>query len=91
MRIRSRCCVCEKPIADSFWVCADCGCNFRLAGSWAAWPDWARELRNAEQRRRRRRDNTPYPIPLGYLSVGGRAAIERIFYGDPGDSDASEG
>lgn len=39
------CVTCGKPITYTFWVCADCECEFGIDGvPYRNWPDWIKVL-----------------------------------------------
>jgi hypothetical protein len=48
-----RCCICGGPVSGTFWVCRACKDQWGLGTSLAEWPEWARSLQAAEERRRK--------------------------------------
>ena len=50
----NHCCICQKPNKGTGWACDSCRQEFPfLKGSFADWPEWARECKRLEQNERR--------------------------------------
>lgn len=48
----SRCCICQRRIAGTAWVCRSCRERWSLPKSISEWPRWARACKAYEQRQR---------------------------------------
>ena len=86
--IEPRCCICEKPLAGTDWVCTDCAAQWALDRPFSEWPRWAKLLKKHEQRERDEiRKQRRYGIEV--IPASSSPAIEELFYG-AGDVEYSE-
>lgn len=49
----ANCCICDRSLRGSAWVCVPCERRYRLPADFVKWPDWAKALADSEQRERR--------------------------------------
>ncbi len=78
------CCICGTSVTDNCWCCAACSREYSLNG-YATWPEWAKFLRQDEQKRRRRRDHRVQVVALSDLGSEQAGVLERQWYGDAED------
>jgi hypothetical protein len=78
------CCICGARITESFWCCAKCRQEHSLNG-YATWPEWARFLKQDEERRRCRRDHPVQVYSLSDLTTEEAGELEREWYGERED------
>ena len=81
---RAVCCICGACVTESFWCCAKCAKEHTLNG-YATWPEWAKFLKQEEERRRYRRDSAYGEIALSDLHAETARDIERQWYGECND------
>jgi len=49
-----QCAICQEAISGTDWLCHWCANEYGLADiSFRAWPDWAKALKDEEEKRRR--------------------------------------
>ena len=47
------CCICDKGLDGTDWVCHDCAREWGLMVPFSLWPEWAKVLKQSEQEERR--------------------------------------
>ncbi len=53
MSTASRCEICERPVTNDHFFCAECRRIYGLTGRMGTWPAWAQQLYRDAQRERR--------------------------------------
>lgn len=67
------CCICDRPLSTSAWVCLRCEREHGLGLPLTKWPEWAAYLRTEEQRRRER-----LPLSQEKRALGARRKARAI-------------
>lgn len=75
----SKCMICGTAITPTFWVCAPCERAYGLGVPFTSWPNWAKALKDEEEKERRRNARwREYTV----ISLDEVEVLERIVYGD---------
>lgn len=77
-----QCMICGLPVNNGAWLCIACERAYGLAIAFAGWPDWAKALKDDEQKRRRRIARYRGFTVLSYEEAG----IEDLVYSGADDS-----
>jgi len=78
--LSNRCCICDKALTGTSWVCHTCAATYGLEVPYRQWPDWARALVSFENRERR------YQRTIGAITVSyEEAGVENLVYGEMND------
>jgi len=50
--VAAQCCICERNLDGTDWLCHECAEKYELNGSLTQWPEWARFMKQQEENRR---------------------------------------